>query len=97
VANRSRPGHEKDRVVPWVMAEYADPAAPIPPVVDAADVLAARRALDCGELADLRGSQQAPLGVRQALHNVIRSFELTSFRYPADPVVAERELCGPGR
>jgi len=94
VANRSRPGHEKNRVVPWVMAEYADPAAPIPPVVDAADVLAARRALDCGELADLRGSQQAPLGVRQALHNVIRSFGLTSFRSPADPIAAERELCG---
>ena len=97
VGARTRPGHEKQRVTPWVIAEYADPDAPFPPVVAGGDVLAARRALECGELADLRGSQQASLGPRQVVHNLIGSFGFTSFRYPAGPVAAERELCGPGR
>jgi len=96
VGTRTRPGHEKHRVTPWVIAEYADPDAPFPPVVAGEDVLAARRALGCGELADLRGSQQASLGPRQVVHNLIGSFGFTSFRYPADPVAAERDLCGPG-
>jgi len=91
---RGRPGHEKYRGAPWVIAEYADPAAPIPPMIPADQVLAARRALDCAELANLRGSQQATLSVRQILHNVIGSYGLTKFRYAPDPITAERELCG---
>jgi arabinofuranosyltransferase len=51
---RGRPGHEKLLDRAWVLARYADPAAPLPSGTSAARVDAARRALGCGDLSTLQ-------------------------------------------
>ncbi|KAA0932292.1 hypothetical protein FGF04_26345 [Streptomyces apricus] len=67
----------------------------MPPAgVDREEVDAARRALRCGELAELTASARAPLTAGRFLRNITGAPHRTSFRFPNDPVRAERELCG---
>lgn len=60
---------------------------------EAVAVRAARRALDCGGLADLRAATTGPLSLSRIIANIGGSIRRTNFRYSSDPVVAERELC----
>ncbi|WAL95582.1 hypothetical protein [Streptomyces sp. Je 1-369] len=87
-----RVGHDKRLPDEWIVAERG--AAEVPEGLDPARVDAARRALRCGPLAELRAATRAPLTVGRFWRNVIGSVERTSFRFPNDPVRAERQLCG---
>ncbi|MET8688910.1 hypothetical protein ABZV77_32340 [Streptomyces sp. NPDC004732] len=87
-----RVGHDKRLPDEWIVAERG--AADVPDGLDPARVEAARRALRCGPLAELRTATRAPLTVGRFWHNLTGSVERTSFRFPNDPVRAERELCG---
>ncbi|GGN54542.1 hypothetical protein GCM10011579_013710 [Streptomyces albiflavescens] len=88
-----RAGHDKHLPATWLAADRGDPAV-LPPGLDPARVTAARRALRCGALAELRSATRDPLTPGRFLRNVAGSWERTSFRFPDDPVEAERELCG---
>jgi arabinofuranosyltransferase len=85
---RGRPGHEKELSSPWVVARYA---APDPE--DESDVLAARRALSCGPLAELVASVTGPLTPARFFENLGRALPRHTLRFSADPFVAAAELC----
>ncbi|WP_406169333.1 hypothetical protein [Streptomyces sp. NBC_00996] len=88
-----RVGHDKQLPATWLAADRGDPAD-LPPGLDPARVTAARRALRCGALAELRSATRDPLTPGRFLRNVAGSWERTTFRFPDDPMAAERELCG---
>lgn len=87
-----RVGHDKRLPVAWLAADRGSRTA-APHGTDPARVAAARRALDCGALAELRAATRAPLTPGRFLRNVAGAWERTTFRFPNDPVRAERELC----
>jgi arabinofuranosyltransferase len=90
---RGRPGHEKHLDLPWMVARFADPAAPVPDGVSAPAVEAARRALRCGPLRDLQAAVSGRLGVGRFVRNIALSVRLRSFRLDVDPAVAEAQVC----
>lgn len=91
---RGRPGHEKALGRPWIFARFADasavtaPGAPPPPAV-----AAARRALGCGEIAQVLSAVEQPLTLPRFVDNLGIALDLHGARWPADPVAAARELC----
>ncbi|MWA11221.1 hypothetical protein [Streptomyces sp. BA2] len=87
-----RVGHDKRLPDTWIFADRG--RGPLPEGLDPAGVAAARRALDCGALAELRAATRDPMTPRRFLRNVTGVWERTSFRFPNDPVRAERQLCG---
>ncbi|MFD9439431.1 hypothetical protein ACFWBR_12490 [Streptomyces sp. NPDC060006] len=90
-----RAGHEKHLPVAWLAADRgAAGAGDLPGWVDPSQVEAARRALRCGGLAELNSSVRGRLTPGRFLRNVAGAWERTAFRFPNDPVRAERELCG---
>ncbi|PAZ15911.1 hypothetical protein CLM62_11170 [Streptomyces sp. SA15] len=94
----SWPGHEKFLRNHWVFAEWAvrhpSPADLLRAGTTPEQVAAARAALDCGRLAELRESVRAPLTAERFWRNLTGAFERTQFRFPRRPPAAERELCG---
>ncbi|PSM43411.1 hypothetical protein C6Y14_09780 [Streptomyces dioscori] len=103
-----RVGHDKHLPAAWLVADRGVGVPPpagasavgVPPVgvsavgVSAVEVAAARRALRCGGLAELEGAVRGRLTVGRFLRNAAGSWDRTSFRFPNDPVRAERLLCG---
>ncbi|GAA1892047.1 terminal beta-(1-_2)-arabinofuranosyltransferase [Streptomyces durmitorensis] len=87
-----RVGHDKRLPDTWIFADRGH--GPLPDGLDPAGVAAARRALGCGPLAELRAATRDPMTPGRFLRNVTGVWERTSFRFPNDPVRAERELCG---
>ncbi|MEV2251421.1 hypothetical protein AB0I94_12720 [Streptomyces sp. NPDC050147] len=87
-----RVGHDKRLPDTWIFADRG--RGPLPDGLDPAGVAAARRALDCGPLAELRAATRDPMTPGRFLRNVTGVWERTSFRFPNDPVRAERQLCG---
>jgi arabinofuranosyltransferase len=99
LTERGRPGHEKEINIEWVFAQNADPDAVLPPGIDPIRVKAARYALTCGsenrgKLKELQDSVQEPLSWSRFKKNLTGSLDRTSFRFPNDPVVAAKEICG---
>lgn len=88
-----RSGHEKPVDPAWIVADYTDPGTPVPAGLDPARVAAARHALRCGPLAELQASVREPLTLDRFWKNLTGSWGRTAFRYPADPVTAEKALC----
>jgi hypothetical protein len=100
---RSRPGHEKLLLAPWVYARFADPHATADPATQQA-----RRALSCrpwwwngggvfraGQLPDTLRAISAPLTVGRFLANVKFAATSDKLRVNGDPFVAASDLCGP--
>ena len=88
-------GHEKPLPLAWLLALYADPAlAAFPADAPAAQVAAARRALGCGELAELIASARAPLTAARFRDNLIGAWRRTQLVIPSDPIAAEAQFCG---
>ncbi|WP_338703361.1 hypothetical protein V2W30_39125 [Streptomyces sp. Q6] len=81
-------GHEKPINRAWVIADYTDPSP-----ADSPAVRAARHAMTCGPIAELRDSARSPLTASRFWHNLIGSWERTRLRIPADPAAAERQFC----
>ena len=94
LTGRGRPGHEKTLPLPWFVARFGDPAAPIPDGVSRPAVEAARRALGCGALRDLQTATTARLTPARFLRNVRLSIRLRDFRFQSDPAAAEIRFCG---
>ncbi|MFJ2769397.1 hypothetical protein [Streptomyces sp. NPDC087300] len=87
-----RVGHDKRLPDEWIVADRGSAAAP-PAGLDPARVDAARRALRCGPFAELRAATREPLTAGRFWRNLTGAVERTSFRFPNDPVRAEREAC----
>ena len=100
----TKPGHSKPMGNAWILAEYADPAAPIDPrgnyarpgPVTAEQVAAARRALECGDLKELRDAAREPMSAGRFWKNLTGAWDRTHVAVPADPFEAERRFCGSG-
>lgn len=89
-----RTGHEKLLPAPWVLAEYAHPdvVASLPDK-ERAPVEAARRALQCGELAELLASVREPMSPSRFWHNLTGAWRRTRLVIPSDPIKAEFRFC----
>jgi arabinofuranosyltransferase len=102
-------GHEKPIPAAWLAARVtAGPVDPdrfptpvvmvalyeSPPGLFDRDTDAARRALGCGDLADLERAVGEPLTVGRFLSNLVAATHLTRLTVPPDPVEAEERLCG---
>lgn len=88
-----RSGHEKPVDPAWIVADYTDPGTAVPAGLDPARVTAARHALRCGRLAELQASVRQPLTASRFWRNLRGAWSRTGFRYPGDPIAAERALC----
>lgn len=91
---RRRPGHEKELSDAWIVARFADPAAPLPPGGPPPDaVSAARTALGCEPLRKLLRAVEAPLTGPHFLRNLASAWQLHRLVIPADPREAATRLC----
>lgn len=81
-------GHRKQVDDAWYDARFA---APTPD--DSAAVIAARHALECGDIRDLIHAVDADLTPGLFLSNIVDSFGFTTLSIPYDPVAAESQFC----
>jgi len=101
-------GHEKPLPDAWLAARITDRPVPPDslgkglfsvPLYESptgrldADAAAAREALQCGDLKELRDAISSSLTPGRAVENMWRSFGLTRLKVPPDPNVARDELC----
>lgn len=89
-----RTGHEKLLPAPWVLAEYAHPdvIASLPDN-ERAPVEAAKRALQCGDLAELIASVREPMSASRFWKNLTGAWRRTRLVVPNDPIKAEFKFC----
>lgn len=85
---RNRPGHEKKLLNVWLAARFAEAQPDEDPRVSAA-----RRALGCGPLAQLRTAVSGELTARRFLQNMSAALTLHRLRIPPEPWLAEQRLC----
>ena len=103
----SHPGHRKREEWPWILALTTRPGVEdglevrtlektdFPaPELKPGEVAAARHALRCGALADLRDTTRDPLTVGRFWSNLTGAIGRTRLAVPRDPFAAEREFCG---
>jgi arabinofuranosyltransferase len=97
-----KPGHSKPLGNAWLLADYAAPEAPVHPsgnfavpgTVTPEQVTAARHALSCGDLAEIRRSTREPLTFKRFWDNLTGAWHRTRVTIPPDPFAAERKFCG---
>ncbi|SFO53238.1 ArnT family glycosyltransferase [Amycolatopsis rubida] len=97
-----KPGHSKPLSNAWLLADYADPSAPVLSPgnfvlradITADQVAAARHALSCGDLAEIQRSTREPLSPGRFWANLTGAVHRTGVTVPPDPFVAERTFCG---
>ncbi len=66
----------------------------MPGAVTPEQVAAARHALGCGDLAEIRRSTRDPLTFQRFWDNLTGAWHRTGVTVPADPSAAERKFCG---
>ncbi len=67
----------------------------LPPPLKPGEVAAARHALRCGALAELRAATRDPMTVDRFWSNLTGAIGRTRLEVPGDPFEAERKFCGP--
>ncbi|MBA3502867.1 MAG: discoidin domain-containing protein [Myxococcota bacterium] len=89
-------GHEKVLPWAWMFADFGDPAHDDDNVENTPGYLvrAARRAMQCGELAELLASVREPMSPSRFWKNLTGSVSRTRLVIPNDPVEAEQKFCG---
>ena len=97
ITKPGKAGHEKELPIWWILADVGDLAQiaaqqQIPPD-QLAEADAARRAFECGDLAELRASVRAPLTFSRFWSNVFGSIGRTRLVIPTSAIAAEREFC----
>jgi len=90
---RSRPGHRKRESWPWSIAQTTRPG--VTAGRDPAKIEAARRALGCGELAELLAAISEPLDAARFWSNLRGAYRRTRLQVPRRPEDAERVFCDP--
>jgi arabinofuranosyltransferase len=87
----ARPGHSQAVPAAWDAARFAAPSA-----ADPDEVVDARAALRCGDLAGLDEAITAPLTAGRFLSNVRQSVTLTRLSIPVEPAAARARFCSAG-
>lgn len=90
-------GHQKGLPWVWIFADFGDPAQVAGDDIVPAQLEAARRALRCGDLAELMASVREPMSPGRFWKNLKGSLRRTRLQIPEDPVAAELEFCGSTR
>jgi arabinofuranosyltransferase len=106
------PGHEKPLPAPWIAAlvtpagsrpdaaEFWTASSPLLAPTTGREfheqVAWARAALECQEIVKIRNAASTPLTAGRFADNLLRSFENTRVRIPANPEDAYHRFCGPG-
>ncbi|MGC0420461.1 hypothetical protein [Embleya sp. AB8] len=91
-------GHKKLLPFAWNVALYVDPAADalVPEeAAPAAQIRAARAALQCGDLKELVDSVTEPMSASRFWKNLTGAVDRTNLRIPANPIEAEKKFCSP--
>jgi arabinofuranosyltransferase len=83
-----RPGHEKKVPWEWTVARYGTPP------LRGADARAARKALECGDLAELVDAVSEPLTPGRFVRNLVGATDRTTLRIPTEPEKAREKFCG---
>jgi arabinofuranosyltransferase len=83
-------GHRKNVDPAWYDARFG-----VPSPNDSDAVVAARRALGCGEVKELLDAVDGDMTAGRFFSNIWDSFSLTRMNVPADPVEAEKKFCPP--
>ena len=104
----SHPGHRKREEWPWILALTTRPGSEdgldvrtlektdFPaPELKPGEVAAARHALRCGALAELRDATRDPLTASRFWSNLTGAIGRSRLEVPRDPFAAERKFCGP--
>lgn len=81
-----RPGHAKELGPEWAVADYSG-------LTDTPAEAAAAKALECGQLAEIRTATTGPLTPGRFVSNVFHSVVFNGFRFPRDAKAAENKLC----
>jgi arabinofuranosyltransferase len=89
IADRSRPGHEKRVPHSWVLAQFADPKAPVPNGIPSEDVAAARLALGCPQVLRILARARDPLTFSRVARNLVEAITDFSVRISPDPQKAK--------
>jgi len=89
-------GHEKSLPWAWTLADFGDPSNDYssPANTSAPAILAARHAMQCGELAELLASVRAPMTASRFWKNLKGSLHRTRLVVPSDPFEADKKFCG---
>jgi arabinofuranosyltransferase len=91
-----RVGHDKNLPAAWSVAR-AGGVAPDDRAVEADDVAAAARALQCPAIRELEASVSAPLTWSRFRDNLVGAPARTALRFPRDPVLTEVACTPPAR
>lgn len=87
-------GHEKPLPWEWIHAEYTSPEHYGVDGTPISGILAARKAVQCGELKELLESVRAPLTFGRFWSNLTGAIRRTRLVIPVDPYEAEFKFCG---
>lgn len=85
---RGRPGHERFLPMSWYVARFSEPTEG-----EDRAISAARRALECGKLAELQRAVEDELTVSRFLENMKSAYSLHQMKIDPDPESAERFFC----
>lgn len=94
LTERGRPGHEKEGSPPWVLAMYAPRYDRYNDIYFHGQIPAATKALRCWPMAGYLKNISSPLSANLFWSNIAHSVTWSTMSFPADPVKAERQLCG---
>jgi arabinofuranosyltransferase len=92
ITERGRPGHEKPVTPGWVLAQFADPKAPLPNLISPGDVAAARQALHCPQVLRILARARDPITFSRVTRNLVESITDFSVRISPDPQKAKHCL-----
>lgn len=88
LTKRKRPGHEKFLPVYWYVARFSEPT----PGEDQR-ITVARRALGCGDLAELQRAVEGELTFSRFIKNIGLAYPFHKLQVDPDPVKAEEFFC----
>jgi hypothetical protein len=91
---RTLAGHRKGQEPPWFVAMATKPG--VTAGVDPSKVAAARRALNCGAIREIREATEEPLTIGRFFSNITGALGRTTLEVPRDPKAAVRKFCGSG-
>ncbi len=89
LTKRKRPGHEKFLPVYWYVARFSEPT-----VGEDRRITVARRALGCGDLAELQRAVEGELTFSRFVKNLRLAYGFHKLQVDPDPDVAVRDFCG---
>lgn len=87
------PGHNKLTDPSWAIARFVDPSTPIADTVLSDRVASARRAIRCGQLAQVLRDTTGHVSVAKLTETFFDSWTLTNLRFDRSPAVAAAQLC----